>query len=193
MTTAPKSRWLLGEWLIEHDIIQTGRAAEIGTMNGWFASDLLNQSSIEKLYCIDCWRWVEFWQDNINAHKNEQADRMRKCFERLYQYGKRAVMIREMSEDAAWLFQDGSLDICYIDANHSEAECYNDICLWAPKVRSGGILAGHDYVDGWRETNQCEFGVKTAVDRWAKENNYEIMVSDCDDSPHEPSWFLQVR
>jgi predicted O-methyltransferase YrrM len=41
----------------------------------------------------------------------------------------------------------GSFDFVYIDARHDYASALEDIRDWWPKVRRGGILAGHDYVD----------------------------------------------
>jgi hypothetical protein len=41
------------------------------------------------------------------------------------------------------------LGAVYIDANHEYASVVEDIALWRPKVRKGGILAGHDYSDAW--------------------------------------------
>jgi len=36
-------------------------------------------------------------------------------------------------------------DSIFIDASHEYAECRADIQAWMPLVRSGGIIAGHDY------------------------------------------------
>lgn len=49
------------------------------------------------------------------------------------------------SIEAAQMYRDSSLDFVFLDADHSfEAVC-RDIEEWAPKVKTGGILAGHDY------------------------------------------------
>ncbi len=37
----------------------------------------------------------------------------------------------------------------YIDGDHSYEAVRDDIKAWLPKVRKGGILAGHDYGAGW--------------------------------------------
>jgi hypothetical protein len=41
---------------------------------------------------------------------------------------------------------DGSLDIVYIDANHSYQACLQDLRTYAPKVSTKGYIAGNDYV-----------------------------------------------
>ena len=58
---------------------------------------------------------------------------------------------------AANLFEMASLDFVYIDACHDYRKVKNDICAWLPRVRSGGIIAGHDY-------DRHHGGVMKAVD-----------------------------
>jgi hypothetical protein len=41
-------------------------------------------------------------------------------------------------------YDDQSVDFCFIDADHHEAACKSDIAAWLPKIRPGGIIAGHD-------------------------------------------------
>jgi cephalosporin hydroxylase len=45
----------------------------------------------------------------------------------------------------AMSFEDNSLDFVFIDASHDYQSVKQDIEAWLPKVRSGGIIAGHDY------------------------------------------------
>lgn len=50
-------------------------------------------------------------------------------------------------------------DLVIIDAIHTEEAVDEDIHLWTPRVRVGGIMCGHDY------DNKRFPGVKIAVDR----------------------------
>ena len=45
---------------------------------------------------------------------------------------------------AAEQIEDESIDICYIDADHIAPHPKNDILAYTPKIKSGGILCGHD-------------------------------------------------
>ena len=56
---------------------------------------------------------------------------------------------RMTTNEAAGLFKDESLDAVFIDADHSYEAVKLDIQNWLPKVRKGGILAGHDYNSAW--------------------------------------------
>ncbi len=49
------------------------------------------------------------------------------------------------SVGAAAIFADASVDFVFLDANHSYESVVNDLRAWWPKIRPGGMLAGHDY------------------------------------------------
>jgi hypothetical protein len=53
--------------------------------------------------------------------------------------------IRDTSHNASKQFENGYFDFVFIDADHSYGHIHEDIIDWLPKVRGGGILAGHDY------------------------------------------------
>jgi len=42
-------------------------------------------------------------------------------------------------------FEPRTLDIVFIDGDHEYEGVSNDIEAWLPKVKNGGIIAGHDY------------------------------------------------
>lgn len=54
-------------------------------------------------------------------------------------------LIRKPSLVAADDFADGSLDFVFIDGAHNFTSVRDDIRAWLPKVKPGGVLAGHDY------------------------------------------------
>lgn len=62
------------------------------------------------------------------------------------------------------MIQD-SLDLVFIDGNHDYESVKEDIQLQIPKLKSGGLLAGHDY----HLEEDCSPGVKRAVDELLKD------------------------
>lgn len=54
-------------------------------------------------------------------------------------------LVRCRTTLAARLFDNASLDLVFVDADHEYAGVLLDLTAWTPKVRRGGILAGHDY------------------------------------------------
>ena len=57
---------------------------------------------------------------------------------------------------------DDSLDFVYIDGAHDLESVRADIAAWAPKVRPGGFIGGHDY----HSNAGSDFHVQTAVDEF---------------------------
>lgn len=67
------------------------------------------------------------------------------------------------SVGAAVNFEDDSIYMAYIDASHEYGFVKKDIEAWWPKIKSGGILGGHDY-GSWP-------GVTQAVNEFVSDNN----------------------
>jgi predicted O-methyltransferase YrrM len=44
-------------------------------------------------------------------------------------------------------FENESLDFIFVDGDHSWEGVKNDIVLWWPKLKPGGVMAGHDYFE----------------------------------------------
>lgn len=57
---------------------------------------------------------------------------------------------------AAASFDDQSLDLIFLDARHKFEDVSRDLAAWWPKLRRGGLFAGHDYT--------YSPGVRAAVD-----------------------------
>jgi len=134
--------------------------AEVGVENGVHAFEMLEQLPLKKMYLVDAYKphydktagEVEQWQENAKELLSEFKDKIK-------------WLIND-SVQAAPSVANESLDFVYIDADHAEGPAYNDIKAWTPKVRSGGIVAGHDFAT-YEE-------VRKAVIRYAQENDIEV-------------------
>jgi hypothetical protein len=85
--------------------------------------------------------------------------------------------MRMTSDEAAREIPDGTLDFVYLDARHDYESVKEDIALWYPKVKAGGVLAGHDYMDQ-EMIGDTMFGVKRAVDEFvAREHIAKLWVT----------------
>ena len=65
--------------------------------------------------------------------------------------GRFAIAIRATSEQAAWLISE--IDFLHIDGNHSEVNSLQDVALYLPKVRAGGVVVYHDAL--WPERQKA--------------------------------------
>ena len=168
----------------------TGYGAEIGVQEGVFSQYLLKTWMGKKLYLVDCWRHQKEYTDIANGDHNLQLNCMAKTFMNVYGFDERAVMIRELSVDTAKLFEDGFFDFVFIDADHKYESVKADLAAWYPKVKKGGILCGHDYLESSSENNgNADFGVKPAVDEWALKHKLTINVTSKEVFPF---WWVQV-
>lgn len=66
------------------------------------------------------------------------------------------------------MFEDDYFDFIYIDADHTYEAVKSDLESWYPKLKKGGIMSGHDYVE---VTTSVPFGVVQAVNEFLKKNN----------------------
>jgi hypothetical protein len=114
--------------------------AEIGVERGLFSEKLL-KAGLE-LYCIDPWIHCSSWSYHRSVETMAAIEQ--EALGRLSRYPK-AHAIKAISMEAVQQFKDGSLDFVYIDGNHEFRYVAEDLQEWVPKVRKGGIVAGHDY------------------------------------------------
>ena len=166
----------------------TGAGVEVGVREGQFSEHLLRHWQGRLLYSVDPWR--EFaqakYQDSANVAQIQQDKLYCDTIKRLLPYADRSVIWRLTSQEAASLVPEGSLDFCYLDADHSYEAVREDIQLWHLKVKKGGILGGHDFIaDGTYSFGT--FGVQRAVNEFAKANNLELIISK--ETPFR-SWFV---
>jgi|TARA_R110000803_G_C11910599_1_gene313191 predicted O-methyltransferase YrrM len=60
-------------------------------------------------------------------------------------YFDNIVLHEDYSFEVVKQFKDKSLDFVYIDGDHTYSSIKRDIILFQPKLKSRGIIAGHDY------------------------------------------------
>jgi len=138
--------------------------AEVGVYKGGTTKYLLdNLPGIQMYYAVDLWKHYDDFTDILDPKRTMINDDMDKIYEnfikRIDKYDK-VVVMRMMSITAASLIKDETLDIVFIDANHAYKYVKEDIMLWLPKVKKGGIISGHDY---GLEHRKPKFGVTQAV------------------------------
>jgi predicted O-methyltransferase YrrM len=76
----------------------------------------------------------------------------------------RGVIIESDSSEAAQQFPDKHFDFVFLDADHTLTGVRKDITAWAPKVKPGGWLCGHDYGKGG-VTSGVDIAVHQFVER----------------------------
>lgn len=165
-----------------------GEGVEVGACEGFFSEAILERSLLRMLYLVDPWKTFskEVYNDSTNSSQAGHEKNYINCVERLKPFPGRSSILRMTSVEAAPLFDDDSLEFAFIDANHERPEVVKDLNAWYPKVKKGGIYAGHDYLpDG--TNNHGTFGVKSAVDEFTFKHNETLLV--CQDEEW-PTWYF---
>lgn len=142
------------------------QGVEIGTLEGEYAEMLLDNNPDLKLYCVDPYVAYKGYYEYRTQSRMDGF--MANGLKRLE--GKNYELKRMFSAEAAKDFEDNSLDFIFIDGNHGFAHVVNDINNWAPKIKSGGIISGHDYLK--RKDPKWGMGVVQAVNGYT--DTYQI-------------------
>jgi hypothetical protein len=170
-----------------------GRGAEIGVKLGVYSDSLLSSWRGDELVSIDPWLSADpdEYVDRSNVSQEEFDRYHEETRERLARHGSRSTIWRMTSVEAAARVEDHSFDFVYIDARHDYDSVKEDLEAWCAKVRPGGILAGHDYVDG--DLPQGNFYVKSAVDEFFGERGIPVHGTEGPSVVEMfPTWIVEV-
>lgn len=163
----------LGDVLNAYGLLGTG--AEIGVGYGAFAAAVLERWRGERYLAVDPWapQSAEVYREAQTIH---YENGWREC-SAMAERDPRLRLMRMLSVEAARDVDDGSLDWVYIDGNHDRAPVLADMDAWWPKVRVGGIFAGHDFYNKTDDGHCCH--VQDAVEWWMRERVVPFHVTAC--------------
>lgn len=164
-----------------------GDAVEIGVAEGRNAEVLISSPNITKLYLVDNWSHLN--QTGDGGHPQSWHDNnWKETHERVEPFKEKAVFLKGMSHIMIKEITDDSLIFSYIDGDHAFNGCFNDLINIYPKVKTGGVIACHDFLN---ET----YGVNAAVRKFLWENDYllsDIHVTEEDGDINMVScWFVK--
>ena len=200
----PSSRFRLGRML---ELFQKKRGAEIGVQKGQFSSHLLTEwTSCEYFLLVDPWKQQdETYTDSANVDNIQQEANYQETIRRLAFFHKILDIQRKTSKEATSSVRDNSLDFIFLDANHNYCSVKEDLELWWPKLRQGGFLTGHDFLDQDDVSRLSNFSVdwticpdgmtqnrglvKGAVLEFALSHN--LNVFQIDDQGDPPSFLIE--
>ncbi|MGK7940286.1 MAG: class I SAM-dependent methyltransferase [Crocosphaera sp.] len=149
------------KWLYDN---ANNQSVEIGSYKGrsTTAIGLKLKQSQGNLTCVDCWHNEDIYNDFKNNIKQAEIP---------------LSMLKMRSVEAASHIPDNSLDFVFIDSSHEYQDTIEEILLWLPKLKSDGLLCGHDY------GNPYFPGLKEAVE--------ELCFGF--ENPVDSIWTLKVR
>jgi len=142
---------------------------EIGVAFGGHAEAML-KSGLDLLVGIDPWKFEAEFE---GLKSSEDYDEWYKYV--LNRLGDKAIILREKSDIAcfmSYLRSSKKYDFVFIDGDHSYEQVKKDIKNYLPKIKSLGMLIGHDY------GHADYMGVKQAVDEFIQESGKELVLHD---------------
>lgn len=159
-----------------------GCGVEVGVQRGYFSEEILSRWQGSHLISID--PWLEDptgeYVDIANVGQSQQDKLYQETCDRLARFGARSSVWRLTSVEASSLVPHHSLDFAYLDARHDYDSVLEDLEAWFDKIRPGGVIAGHDYIDG--KFDAGIFGVKSAVDDFFAARGLTVYATE-DDKP----------
>ena len=158
--------------------------AEIGVHVGEsFLTLLQTCPNISKLYGVDPYvPYVDYLKEEGQSFDPMVVDEKEIEYIKLVSYHRQKysghenkIVFYEMdSIEASKKVEDKSLDFIFIDSYCSFEQAKDDIKVWYPKVKDGGIFAGHDWnmplvrlaVTKFRENENIKSRMSTYDDTW---------------------------
>jgi hypothetical protein len=121
--------------------------AEVGVWRGEFAEVLLGRcASLERYFLVDPWRHLEDWNKPFNLDNRAFSKIFEEAMQRTAFATDRRVVLRGRTEAVVHEIPDESLDLAYIDGDHTLRGVTLDLTLLLPKIKPGGLLGGDDFV-----------------------------------------------
>lgn len=146
-----------------------GTGAELGVAAGAFSETILRESDCRCLYSIDRW----------NDHHNLMEYTV--AVARLRLHGQRSMVWRMTFAEALTVVGSTEFDFLYLDGYaHTGQEGGQTLRDWWPKLRPGGIFAGHDYSPQFQPTID-------AVDAFVAAHGLTLHLTTADKLP---SWWI---
>lgn len=137
--------WCDFETIYQHEINRVHSKAtfvEVGTYHGQSAKFMADQIQASG-------KDIDFYTIDKDKEKLDSANGVMLPTGRAFdlQNNKFVKMIHSDSVEASKLFEDNSLDFLFLDGSHFNPKFEQDLISWDPKIKVGGVIAGHDYLE----------------------------------------------
>jgi len=141
---------------------------EVGSWKGkssvFMGVEIINSGKKIRFDCVDIWE-PDKASIKYNFDPHEAFEEFKKNIEPV-----KSVLnyYKLSSEEASKRYPLNSLDFVFLDASHYFEDVYEDVTLWYPLVKKGGLFGGHDYQHGSVKIAIDKFGLKPEVikDSW---------------------------
>ena len=106
---------------------------------------------------VDPWRSLEGWNKPFNVSNEQFAEVYNQAVSNTEAYKDKIRILRNETRSAMREIADGSLDMAYVDGDHTLRGVTIDLISAYEKVRPGGYLAGDDFTQNiWQHGRKFE-------------------------------------
>ena len=133
---------------------------ELGVREGIFAAQVLKLwPSAQRYVLVDAWTQMydaQYGKDDFNANfrttmsQNVTRPSCQETFEKAMNGGSCGTKIdvcKSWTHTCADRFASKEFEFIYVDALHDYKGVLRDLEYWWPKLKPGGVIAGHDFLD----------------------------------------------
>lgn len=131
----------------KHDAVFVEVGAWFGKSTAYMAKKIKESRKQIKFHVVDIWCTKENTSDLLKEfYAKHNNDIYQQFIDNMNKTGSsdHIIIKRKLSHQAALDFENESLDFVFIDAAHDYESVKLDIQSWFPKVKNGGVIAGHD-------------------------------------------------
>jgi hypothetical protein len=167
------------------------KGIELGVQVGYYSHAILSHwSRCKEYHLVDLWAPQENYKDYANVDQERQDQNYEATLTRLDEWKGKLHVCRNFTSTCVQRYKDEYFDFIYVDARHDFKGVLEDLINYWPKLRVGGILAGHDYVtqedvgagQDWTTNydgtiDETGTVVKGAVDKFANSVCRQVTVS----------------
>lgn len=140
--------------VLAEEAINCDNIIEVGS---WLGRSARVLALSKRLWCVDQFDGKLDGKAKSQIGEKSQLDQFKENIK-----FQNVRVVQGNSVEMAKEFKDDLVDTVFIDAGHTEEECYNDLVAYFPKVRIGGKMLVHDYCKEW-------LSVIGAVNKFCKE------------------------
>lgn len=158
MSEMPKWREIHGYWEMG-DAKYYGRwieslpdgatLVEVGSFRGkslCSVAEILKRKKI-RVWSLDIWGTRSYDEPDVEKHR---AGMLNDFVKNVTEYGLDPVTICVMGKDSlSYIASLIEPDMVFIDGDHTREGVKLDLDTWVPRVKVGGVIAGHDYGPQW--------------------------------------------
>lgn len=160
--------------LLEH-LPKHGKVAELGVNKGEFSREIMLVNAPSELHLVDAWGSDRYHGGLRRGVESVFAEEIA---------DGRVQIHQGYSTDMAAKFAEGFFDWIYIDTDHSYSVTRDELQAYKQKIKPGGLIAGHDYIQGnWGKI--LRYGVMEAVHEFCVQEDWELvfLTTEMSNSP----------